>query len=204
MPRVDNNRGISIPYRPGNPAGPDASLQEALRAVWDELNRISIATAAIDEPVSTGAQVSGTVNVTQEPPVYTRIFNSGFLVDPWVNPDDSFDVLTGIYTVPQEGVYSVQAQATISEHSTPQNKNYWAGLRMTLTPPGGAPVQYFSYAGGPDDVPLTVTGLFTQQAQKGAQIYFDLAAVHEQTTGPETYGATLQVIRISGTGNNVA
>ena len=204
MPRIDSNRGVALPYRPGNPSAPDSNVEQRLRNVWDELTQIAIALAAVDQPVSTSLNVTGTVQVNTTP-VWSRLFNTGFTVTPWVNPNNSFDPATGIYTFPQEGVYTVQVECTVTEHTTPANKGYYAGIRATIIPADGSPpIEQITYNGGFDSVPLSVYFQLMRPAQKGTQIYFDVAAVHTQTVGPEQYTASAMYIRQSGTGNNVA
>jgi hypothetical protein len=175
-----------------------------MRAVWDELSRIAIATAAIDQPTSLGATVDGQIPV-QATIVWYRLFSQDYVGDPWVNPADSFDVQTGVYTVPQEGVYTITMQLTVDAFATPQAKDYFAGIRLTVLEVGApAPEEVFSYNGGPDTVPVSVLMTWTSDAKQGTQFAFDGTAVHEQVTGTTDYRAVLSVARLSGTGDNTA
>ena len=204
MPRVDNNRGLAIPYRPGFPGDGTGTQEEQMRAIWDEFARIAIATAAIDQPVSVGATVAGLIPVGPTI-VWTRLFDADFVNDPWANPSDSFDVQTGVYTVPQEGVYTITMQLTVDAFATPQVKDYYAGIRMTILPAGEVvPVETFSYNGGPDTVPVAVLMTWTGTANSGTAFAFDGTVVHEQVTGTTDYRAVLSVVRMSGIGDNTA
>ena len=203
MPRVDNNRGVAIPYRPGFPGAGAGTQEEQMRAIWDELTRIAIATAAIDQPVSVGATVAGLIPV-QPTVIWTRLFDADFVGDPWATPSDSLDVQTGVYTVPTEGVYVINMQLTIDAFATPQVKDYYAGIRLTVSPVDGVPASVFSYSGGPDTVPVSVLITWTGAASQGTAFAFDGTVVHEQVTGTTDYRATLSVVRMSGIGDNTA
>jgi len=135
---------------------------------------------------------------------WSRFFNSNFSTQPWINPADSFDVQTGIYTVTQEGVYSVQVLFSVNAFATPANKTYEAGIRLTIIPLTGPNIIVYSYNGGEDNVPVSVTMLAARPLQKGVQFYFDVTAVHDQQTGTTPARGSLVVSRLSGLGNNTA
>ena len=202
MPRTDTNRGVVLTYRPGNPTGPGASPEEQSRAIWEELMRIAISLSQVDEPVSVGAQVSGTLPVANTQ-VWSRIFDGGYDREIWSMPSNTFDVNNGFYVVPQEGVYSFQAQLSTPAFDAPGNKYYYIGLRGTVVPADGSPTDSrASFNGGFDTVACSVSILATIPLQKGSQVWIDATCVHENNSGTVPYEATLQVQRLSGLGNN--
>ena len=202
MPRTDNNRGVALPYRPGFPGDGTGSPEEQLRAVWDELGRIAVVTASIDQPVSTGLGTTATIPVgTTE--TWDRLFDGNFNGEPWIKPADSFDLQTGVYTIPEEGVYSCTAQLNVNAFDQPGIKDYYAGIRITIDRLGVVE-QFANYNGGLDTQPVSVTLLFTKDLYQGDTFYFEGTAVHENKTGTTPKTAVLQVFRLSGIGDNTA
>lgn len=51
MPRVDNNRGSPLTYKPGPIPAPGSTPEQISRAVWEELERLATYVAQI--PLST-------------------------------------------------------------------------------------------------------------------------------------------------------
>lgn len=174
-----------------------------MRAVWEELTRIAIATAQLDQPTSVGLRSAGDIPVTLLPTWYILFADNSLEGVPWINPSSSFDTTTGIYTVPQEGVYSFAVTLTVPAFGG-GNKEYYAGIRMTIAPLSGPPIETIQYSGGIDSTPLTVTLSWTYPAAQGGQAAWDATVVHENQLGTVPFDAVLQINRISGLGDNTA
>jgi hypothetical protein len=203
MPRIDTHRGLSLPYRPGNPAGPGASQEEQMRAVWEELNRIAITTAAIDQPASAAAQVGGLFPVTATE-IWTRLYDGDFTFPPWSRPPDAYDTTTGIYTVQDEGLYTSTTEFNVEPFPVPGIRVYYLGLRLTVVPVVGPPNELYAHNGGNDTVAGSVTMAITGSLVEGTQLYWDGTIVHDSTTGDVGYSGTMSILRVSGTGDNTA
>jgi hypothetical protein len=202
MARIDTNRGLAIPYRVGNPGGPNATVEEGLRAVWEELTRVAVSLSQLDQPTSVGAQSAESVPVGTTKN-WSRLFNDGFEYPLWENPQTSFDEATGVYTVPQEGVYSIQVVLEFAAFTTPATKNYYGGIRGTVVfADGSGSLVTEAYNGGADTIPVNVTLLRTNRLTKGDTITFDGTAIHETKTGTTQCRGSLQIIRLSSSGNN--
>ena len=201
MARVDNTRGLSVPYRPASPGRAGVDPAEFQRAVWEELERISISLAQLDQPVVAGARTSERIPVGTTI-TWSRLFNEGF-DDIWVSPPNTFDRVNGVYTCAQEGVYSALAVLEINAFDAPGNRQYSAGIRTTVTYANGDPASVSTaFNGGSDATPVNVTALRTGRLYKGDKVFFDAGAIHDSATGTTPCRGSLQIQRLSSAGNN--
>ena len=205
MARRDTNRGVSIPYRPGSPPHPQSKPEELVRAVWEDLGRVSIAMGELDHPMGSAVYCNEQVTISKSPAVvWDRLFNEG-VTNVWSNPASAMDTTTGTYTIAQEGVYNVLCRLSVPAFPTPAVKEYSARLRMTIEYVNGSPSEiFFANDGGIDTVPLTVIGTFLYPLTKGDKITVDAAIDHETKTGVAQVTAGLQLFRVSSSGNNNA
>jgi hypothetical protein len=203
MPRVDSNRGVPIPYRPGFAPSQGESLEGLARAVWDELQRIGYSLAALDQPMGASVYSSETIVVSKLPAItWTRLFDSG-VTDSWANPSAALNSSTGVYTFAQEGVYSIRVRMTNPALPAPGNRSYYGGLRITVTYINGdPPVTYITQNGGFDDVPMTVFGSTLYPFQKGDSFTVDGNLAHDTIATTTTANCALEIVRVSGLGNN--
>lgn len=206
MARIDTNRSVAIPYRPGMAPGASSSMGDAMQAVWVELNRIAQSLADTDQPMGAAIRATESLVVTVAPTItWERIFDESITND-WRNPANAFNAATGVYTVPQDGVYQVVARLSAPAFPTPAVKGYALGLRGTIHFVNGTPNQVATtFMGGQDTLPLGCIGTFMQPLVQGDQFWIDAAAVRETTGGTlNNVLCVLEVSRVSGIGNNTA
>jgi len=186
-----SNRSLPVPY---SPAPPPAGEQGLSRAVWDELYSIQQALIELDKPTAMSVRTRLDFGVTTAAS-WQRILVGG--TPSLERPGGVWDSTTGTYTCAQEGYYQFICTAGIWSFTTPATKEYFAGLRGTLTPSSGAPRIEYAFDGGIDSVPLTCLMVLFVQMRKGDQVFFDATIVHATKTGTVDTTFTLQVVRTS-------
>jgi len=204
MARVAKNRSSDIPYRPGFPTGIGATPEQIVRALWEELTRISIALAGLDQPMGASVTGSESVSISVAPTlVWTRLFD-GTVTSSWVRPADAMNAATGVYTIAQEGVYKLFVEMIAPAFATPANKAYYGGIRITLTFADGSPSKVITtFNGGYDSVPLTVFGSYLGPLTLGDKISVDASLDHQSNTGAVVVTSFFQIQRVSGARNNL-
>jgi len=203
MPRVNNNRTLDLPYRPGMITANDSTVEQLAVALWDELTKIAISMAGIDQPMGASVYDSEVLPISKQPTiVWLRIFD-GATDAVWARPQSALNTATGVYTIVQEGVYNVSARLNVPAFLTPAIKEYYAGIRTTINYADGSPSTVSAvYNGGQDIVPINVLSGFLLPLTAGDSFFFEAAIDHETQTGSITAQSALQVQRVSGTGNN--
>jgi hypothetical protein len=199
MPRIDSRRSVNLPYEPGMPPAPTGTVADIIRYVWDELARVALAMIGQDQPNSMSLSDDQVITPAATP-VFTTLFDDG-TTPQWINPGSAFDPATGVYTIPQDGVWRIEVAMRIPAFAAPGQRLYYGAIRITITPPGGAPVEYLFYDGGDDTIPLTVTGTLAIPLQQGATVLVEGAVVHPTVTAPQTIQVAFVTQRQSGIGS---
>lgn len=198
--RIDRNRRLPIPYVPGPPPSGMQDGEQVLRAIWEELSRISQSLIDADRPISATVRGADTLAVGATE-VYERLLNNSPLFD-WLKPGGTFDPTTGIYTVPSEGLYLLIMRVVLDPFKPNFTRSYKCSLRATVIPADGGPNIVRTLANGaPDDSYLTVIGQSQIPLSQGDQLYFDAAATHTNQTGTVAVNSVLTILRVSGTGD---
>ena len=190
---ASSDRSTPVPYSPAPPPfGADG--QQLSRATWDELYRIAERFESIDRPAALAVTSSKSCPI-QAATVWTRLFNTGIVYE-WQAPLGQFNDATGIWTCPQEGLYSVTVTIEIPAFPKPGQRLYTATLRTTGNPLAPGPDKVvLSKAGGPDEAPLRFSADFLRPLNKGDQLYFDLDLTEETFTGNVTVFSILNIVR---------
>jgi hypothetical protein len=184
-------RSAILPYVPSNP--PTGTN----RAVWDEFYKLQQALADLDRPLALSITSTKSIPV-QATTVWTRLFNEGIGLE-YALPADQFDTTTGIWTVPQEGLYSVTIIVEIPAFPNAGNRLYEATLRTTVHPvDGSADRVVLSKAGGPDEATLRFTATIMRPLSAGDQIWFDIDLTEETFTGSVSVFNVLNIVRQGG------
>lgn len=184
-------RSAILPYVPSNPP------KDINRAIWDEFYKLQQALSNLDIPVAVA--VTSTKSIPIQPTtVWTRLFDTGINYD-YVLPANQFDITTGVWTVPQEGLYSLTITVEIPAFPNPGSRLYEATLRTTGHPAdGGADTVVLSKAGGPDEATLRFSATFLRPLSAGDQVYFDMDLTEEAFTGSVNVFSVLNIIRQGG------
>lgn len=197
--RIDRNRSLPIPYRPAPPPGPASTVEEIMRATWDEFTRIAASFSDVDRPLSFSAHGTDTISVGN-PGTYTVMLDVSPVVD-WEQPGGSFNPANGVWTCQTEGLYQVFASVVSQPFPAPATKSYGVLGQILLTRAVGGTVTYPFSGGGLDDQLVTaVTDLLLPLAQ-GDTLRMSAAGTHPTKTGTNSVTATLNIVRQSGTGN---
>lgn len=191
-----NDRSTYLPYQPGQPPVLD-SARELSRATWDELIRIAQSLIDLDRPASLSVAGSDSITATTSGQTYSRLFDASPSIVHEM-PGGCFDPASGIYTVPQEGIYQIYARMNVPAFPSPQNKSYVGYLRYTISRVAGGTITGILESGGFDDTILTVQGMSLNPLYKGDQIWMDGAITRAAGGGTVVVTDTLQIHRISG------
>jgi hypothetical protein len=198
MARGDGgDRSTAIPYRVLNRPGARSTPEDAIRAIYDELGRISQALADYDRPVSCAVS-DATALPVDDVLVLVRLFDDG---DPpsWCQPGNSFNASTGVYTVSQEGLYQISLRITAAPLNAPATKSYEVVGRLTVKRVfDGSQSEALIVGGGLDDQYVTAAGDVILPLKKGDQFWFDAGAVHPQLTTTTPADCNFYVLRQSG------
>lgn len=192
-----NNRSTYLPYAPGNPPVLD-NTRELGRATWDELIRVAQSLIDLDRPVCLALKSSDTLTATASGQTYSRLFDSTQDVIEYEQPGGTMNNTTGIYTIPQEGVYQVYCRMNVPAFPSPQTKSYIGYIRFTLTKAAGGSSTVILESSGLDDTILTVQGQGLFPLHRGDTLYFDGAITRAAGGGSVVVTDTLQIIRVSG------
>ena len=189
---ASSDRSTALPYTPSNP--PAQGAKDLSRATWDELYRIAGSLSALQEPSALSASCSELVAV-QAATAWDRLFNEGVTYS-WQNPGGTLDITTGVWTCPQEGLYSITVTAEAAPFPSPAIKSYTISLRTTLQPfGGGAAVSNTSQSGGLDDVSLQVFSTYLIPLYRGDTLVVDVDLTHATKTGNIQVKGGLRIVR---------
>jgi len=176
---------LPFDYRPSNPP---TDFKSWHRWIVEELNRI--ARRLIDNPVIVAVQELGAPVV-----IDTVITNTvlGIGSDPAIEfPEGAYDPLTGIWTCPLNGIYSVSASVKIEPFGS-GNKAWEATIQVYKN----AGLQFEAGGSGVDDVRLYINMGVPLIFTAGDQIHLELTTIHAQFTGATTYDYILGLTRLS-------
>jgi len=189
-------RSAVLPYTPANPPN-EPTGSRIVRPTWDEFYRIKQALLDLDRPVAVALFATESVPI-QPDTVWTRLLDSGVTYD-YSLPDDQFNITTGVWTIPQEGLYSVTLTIEIPAFPQAGSRLYEATVRTTKHPVDGSPdVTYLSKAGGPDEAALRFTITFLRPLLSGDQIWFDIDLTEASYTGNVTVTSIFNAVRQGG------
>ena len=173
------------PYIPGPPS--NAGNAEQNRAIWREFQKIR------DELQAAAAYFSATES--QPIPIGTTpVWGVLTPVAVWDYPGGSWDEPNGIWTCRVPGYYSLSASVAIAGFGT-GNQDYYVGVRLTVTLPGGAPQTTEQYASGQDNLPITASIGFDTLLAQGATVVAEGAAVHQNQTGTVSGAVYLNYVK---------
>lgn len=189
-----DKRSTYLPYIPGPP--PTHDTEQLTRATWEELYKIAQSLIDLDRPVSVAVRENIFLNVA-DPPVFLRLFQGD---NPeWMQPENFLDPATGIVTIPQSGLYSVQVVLRIPPFVSPNSKDYYGAITTYYTPINTSiQTSWTDVSGGVDDFPITVTSSTLRPLYKGDELYFEAGVTHTQQTGTIETTSNLQIYRVSG------
>jgi hypothetical protein len=183
------SKSLSIDYQP-EPT--PYTIEDLPRYVEQELNKIAQALENASQPVALSVDEQGNFLVTT---IVTWVQVLIGETAGWDVPGGSWDPTTGIYTVPQQGLYSVNAQLEVSPFGA-GNKTYYAGLRL-YRDRGGVVEFVESTDGGDDAIPLGVTISGLLPLLQGDRLGLEMTIVHDQFSGTAPYNVAMQIKRES-------
>ena len=185
---------LPIPYQPAPPPNTD-DVSELTRYTYDELTRLAQGLINLQQPVALTV-VDNNATIPIGPlPVWERLFVG--ITPEWAVPSNTWNSATAEWTNPQDGLFNMSVVMEVQPFGI-GNKDYYAGLRITVVKATGAPdVVYEVTDSGVDDFPLGVTLVIALPLYKGDVVYFEAAAVHENQTGTVDVDALAQITRIS-------
>jgi hypothetical protein len=188
-----------LPYTPGGAPNINTAL-DIVRAVWDELYRISQSFIDFDRPVSLSLGTNEPLNATTTPGTWTRLFNGGEQSQ-WEQPGGSFDHATGIYTVATEGLYNIYIRLSTPPFPSAQTKDYQSQMQITVDyiKPGKLDAVVIVEDGGLDTHYLTNQGQLLIPLYQGDKFYADARLIRQAGAASNIQNnATLQILRVSG------
>lgn len=191
-------RSLPIEYRPGlPPAALNPDQVDLIRWVQQELYRVS--ESLIAQPVAlTATDGPITIPIGDLPAIWSLLFPN-VITPVWDVPGGSWNnPTTGLYTIPQFGLYQVGAEAEIAAFGA-GNKTYYGAIRMTVTYANGDPDLVLTQTdGGADDVALGINFNIALPFSQGDILTFEISAVHTQFAGTVDYNAIITILRESG------
>jgi hypothetical protein len=188
---ASSDRSSPLPYSPANP--PEPGSEQISRATWDEFYRLAIILQNIQSPSALSVKCEEGIEV-QATTVWDRLFNEGVAYS-WQNPEGTLDILTGVWTCPEEGLYSIDITLEASPFPSPATKEYTASLQTTYHPLSGPNQVFLSQNGGIDTQALRVSGHFLTPIYRGDQFWFDADLTHATKTGTVQCKAFLNILR---------
>ncbi len=108
-----------------------------------------------------------------------------------VNPADSWDSVSGAFTVSQSGLYSLNASLTVSPFGL-GNKQYYVGIRALVD----GVVGVTRVTGGDDAMPLSVPLAAEVELESGQVLTLEGTAVHDSFAGTVNFDAYWTLGRI--------
>lgn len=172
-------------YRPSNPPIKFASWH---RWIVEELNRI--ARRLIDNPVILALGQTG-APVDISPVLNSIVLGIGSIPSPEF-PEGSYDPLTGVWTCPLNGIYSMTSTVAVDPFGT-GNKAWEAVIVIYRNG-----VRAFEAGGsGIDDVRLFINMGVPLIFTAGDTIRLELETIHDQFTGSTTYDYRMGLTRLS-------
>lgn len=190
---ASSDRSTPQPYSPANPPYTE-KLLEFSRSCWDEFYRIAERFTSIDRPAAMAITEALTATV-QPTVVWQRLFNTAPVYD-WEAPPGQ--LAAGVWTCPQEGLYSVTVVIEVAAFPNAGNRIYEATLRTTMHPVNGDPNRVsLSKTGGPDEAALRLIADFLRPLNRGDQVWFDLDITEESFTGTVPIFSILNICRQS-------
>jgi hypothetical protein len=167
-------------YHPGPPSS--SGDRETNRWIHRELQRISTSFSPRYHQAYFGASETGQADIG--PAVnWQPILPTAPL---WEVPEGSWQ--SPLWVVPMSGFYSLSVSLQLDPFGL-GNKLYYAGVRLTVTPPGGppaAPMTVERYQSGDDNFPLYVNVETAMPIEKGGTVLAERTLVHENQTGTVT------------------
>jgi hypothetical protein len=128
--------------------------------------------------------------------VWDRLFNEGVTYQ-WENPTGTIDATTGIWTCPQEGLYTIDVILEAAPFPSPATKEYTASLQTTIHPADGSPdLVFVSQNGGIDTQALRVNASFLRPVYRGDQLWAAADLTHATKTGDVSCKAFLNILRV--------
>jgi hypothetical protein len=189
---ASSDRSTPLPYSPANPPAPNS--EEISRATWDEFYRLALILDNLQSPSALSAACSELVAV-QPTTVWDRLFNENVTYQ-WENPTGTLDVTTGIWTCPEEGLYSIDIILEVAPFPSPATKEYTASLQTTINPIDGSPdLVFVSQNGGIDTQALRVNASFLRPMYRGDQLWAAADLTHATKTGDVQCKAFLNILR---------
>jgi len=189
---ASSDRSTPLPYSPASP--PPAEAGEVSRAAWDEFYRLALILQNLQSPSALSAACAELVTA-QATTVWDRLFNEGVTYS-WENPKGTLDTATGIWTCPEEGLYSIEIILEASPFPSPATKEYTASLQTTIHPADGGPdLVFVSQNGGIDTQALRVNASFLRPLYRGDQLWAAADLTHATKTGDVQCKAFLNTLR---------
>lgn len=180
-------RSIKLPYQPNIVPTDPAELPRWLDV---ELNKISLALVA--QPVAMAIDETGDY-VVYTFPNWGRVFVG--VAPSWDVPGGNFDTATAIWTCPQSGLYSLDANLKVEPYGS-GNKNYFAGVRI-YRDSGGVITYKETTDGGVDNIPLGVQLAGLVPLLQGDQLAVEMTIVHETFVGTAPYDIGWQILWVA-------
>jgi len=171
-------------YRPSNPP---TEFKSWHRWIVEELNRIAArlvanpvlcALTVLDQPIDISPVLSG--------------ITLGIGVDPTVDyPGGSYDPITGEWTCPLDGIYTIAASVAIDPFGT-GNKAWEAYIRVLVD----GVLKFEQGGSGVDDVSLFINFNIPMQLAAPEKVKFELWTIHDQFTGQSLYDYRNGITRV--------
>lgn len=171
-------------YRPSNPPTKFAQWH---RWITEELHRIAarlvanpvlVAVTVQDQPIDISPVLSGIV--------------LGIGVDPIIDePGGSYDPLTGEWTCPLDGIYTVSASVAVDPFGT-GNKAWEAYIRVLVD----GVLRFEQGGSGVDDVSLFINFNIPMLLNAPDKVTFELWTIHDQFTGVTEYDYRNGITRV--------
>ena len=178
-------RSLPVDYAPSTPP---QRFEDWPRWIDDELNRIAVAFRANN--VVMAIHGSGTIPIE----ITLQTVTLGIGDTPSIDyPGGAWNTLTGEWTCPLSGLYSINASAFLDAFGA-GNKSYYAKLDVYKN----NILIETQIDGGADDVPLGVSMATPHIFLVGDVLRADLSAQHDQFTGDTTYQYDLNYLRNGG------
>jgi hypothetical protein len=170
-----------------------------IRAVWDELHRISTSMFQLDMPDSITVSCEEDIATSSTAaPVYHRLFDLDATIDiKWERPEGTLDEATGIFTFQSDGLFQISGHLLVPPFDQPGVRNHYCSLRFTLVRDGYPDEVGEIYGSGSEQLPVSASGMRMAPVLAGNSIYFEAAIVNEVGTTNQTVQASISLFRVS-------